>query len=84
MQTLLSPKEVAARGEEVYASEIKRAVEDQHVGKFLILDVASHDYEIDWDDMAAQERLEQRQPQGVFYGLRVGSPTTYFIGKDIL
>jgi hypothetical protein len=84
MQTLLGSKEVAVRGEEVYASEIKMVVEDQHEGKFLILDVTSHDYEIDWDDMAAQERLEQRQPHGVFYGLRVGSPATYFIGKDIL
>ena len=83
MQTLLDPKEVATRGEEVYASEIKAAVEEQHQGEFLILDVASHDYEMDWDDMAAQERLEQRQPQGIFYGLRVGSPTTYFIGRDI-
>lgn len=84
MQTLLDFKAIAARGEEVYDLEIKKAVEDQHEGKFLILDVASHDYEIDWDDMAAQERLEQRQPHGIFYGLRIGSPTTYFIGKGIL
>lgn len=84
MQTLLDSKEIAAHGEAVYAAKIKRAVEDRHEGKFLVLDVASHDYEIDWDDMAAQERLEQRQPHGVFYGLRVGSPATYFIGKDIL
>lgn len=84
MQTLLNAGEVAAHGEEVYALEIKAAVEEQHQGKFLVLDVASHDYEMDWDDMAAQERLEQRQPQGIFYGLRVGSPATYFVGKNIL
>lgn len=71
---------VAAQGEEVYASRIKNTVEAEHQGKFLVLDVFSHDYEMDWDDMAAQERLEQRQPQGLFYGLRIGSPATYFIG----
>ncbi len=84
MQTLLDLTEVAIRGEEVYASEIQEGVETQHQGKFLILDVTSHEYEVDWDDMVAQERLEQRRPHGIFYGLRVGSPATYFIGKDIL
>ena len=74
---------VVASGDAIYASRIRNAVEAQQ-GKFLVLDVVSHDYEVDWDDMAAQERLEERQPQGVFYGLRIGSPATCFVGGGVL
>ncbi len=73
---------VAARGDAIYASHIRSVVEAQQ-GKFLVLDVLTEDYEVDWDDMAAQERLEERRPQGVFYGLRIGSPATYFVGGGV-
>ncbi len=73
---------VAARGDAIYASHIRSVVETQQ-DKFLVLDVLSGDYETDWDDMAAQERLEKRRPRGVFYGLRIGSPATYFVGGGV-
>jgi hypothetical protein len=65
-------EEIAARGEAIYRQQIRDKVEPQHVGKFLILDVETGDYEIDDDDMAASQRAHARHPDGAFYGMRVG------------
>ena len=39
--------------------------------------ITSSDYEIDANDTSAEERLRARQPNGVFFGLRIGYTLAY-------
>lgn len=75
-----TPQEVAARGEALYERQLRQAMEAEHKGKFLVLDIETGTYEIDTDDLIATKRLLARQPQAVIYGLRIGYPTAYRLG----
>lgn len=82
--TNYTPQEVAARGEALYENQLRQAVEAEHKGKFLVLDIETGTYEIDTDDLIATKRLLARQPQAVIYGLRIGYPTAYRFGMTLL
>lgn len=73
-------EEIARRGREVYEREIRGEVEIEHRGRFLVLDVESGDYEIADDDLDASERLLERRPDALLYGLRIGEGAAYRIG----
>ncbi|HLK59139.1 MAG TPA: hypothetical protein VKU00_21435 [Chthonomonadaceae bacterium] len=75
--TQYSPEEVARLGNEIYRHDIRDKVMPQHKGKFLILDILSKDYEIDADDLSAEEKLRARHPDGIFFGLRIGFTSAY-------
>ena len=72
-----SPEEVARLGNQIYQHDIRDKVLPQHKGKFLVLDISSGDYEIDEDDLSAEEVLRARRPGGVFFGLRIGYTSAY-------
>jgi hypothetical protein len=76
-------EEIARRGREVYEREIRREVEPEHRGRFLVLDVESGDYEIADDDLDASERLLERRPDALLYGLRIGEGAAYRIGEHL-
>lgn len=69
-------EEIARRGRKVYEREVER----EHWGRFLALDVESGDYEIADDDLDASERLLERRPDALLYGLRIGEGAAYRIG----
>jgi hypothetical protein len=73
-------EEIARRGREIYERDIRRRVETAHRGRFLALDVRSGDYEISDDDLDASEKLLDRRPDALLYGLRVGEGAAYRIG----
>ena len=72
-----SPEEVAQLGNQIYQRDIRDKVMPQHKDKFLVMDIASGDYEIDADDLSAEEVLRARRPDGVFFGLRIGYTSAY-------
>jgi hypothetical protein len=76
----LSTKVIARLGREIYDREIRKKVEKKHHGKFLVIEVDSHDYEIDEDAVAANERLRQRHPDSLFYMLRIGHRGAFKLG----
>ena len=73
-------QEVATRGDALYERQLRKVVEAEHKGKFLVLDIETGTYEIDTDDLIATKRLLARRPQAVIYGLRIGHPTAYRLG----
>ena len=77
VQTLYSREEIAQRANEIYQRDIRSKVMPQDKGKFLVLDIDSGDYEIDSDDLSAEEILRARRPDGVLFGLRIGYTTAY-------
>ncbi len=78
----LTPDEVAERGEQIYRERLRDRVEEQHRGRFLVLDILSGDYEIDDRDVIASGRLLERHPEGVLFGVRIGHPTAYRLGSS--
>jgi hypothetical protein len=80
----LNSEEIAARGDAIYESRIRAAVEPEHRGQFVIIDIASGDYEVDCDDLTASNRLLVRHPGALLYGVRVGFPAAYRLGCQLL
>ncbi len=72
----------AERGQALYDAQIRAQVEEEHRGKFLILDVNTGDYEIDAEDITASERLLARMPNAVLFGVRVGYRAAYRLGGN--
>ncbi len=79
-----SPKEACARGEAIYREKIRRLVEPQEHGKFVVIDIETGDYELDANDATATRRLQQRRSDAVIYGLRVGYRAAYSMGGGSL
>lgn len=74
---------IARRGQAIYDQRIRAVVEAEHRGQFLALDVDSGDYEIAEKLLTATQRLRQRHPDQVFYGVRVGYRTAYSMGGQM-
>ncbi len=70
-------EEIAQRGHEIYSRDIRDVVMPDNKGRFLILDIPSGDYEMDDDDLSAEELLRSRCPSGIFFGLRIGYTSAY-------
>lgn len=75
-----STKEVVERGEAIYQEQIRKHVESDHHGEFLVLDILSGEYEIDPEDITATKRLMAKCPDAVIYGLRIGHRAAYRLG----
>jgi hypothetical protein len=76
----MDPEEVARLGEAIYERDIRPKVEPGNVGRFLVMDVVTGEYEIADDDMTASHRIFDRHPDGVLYGIRIGYPAAFRIG----
>jgi hypothetical protein len=72
-----TPEEIARVAEDLYRRDIRAKVLPQHQGKFLVIDIESGDYEVDPDDLRAEQRLRARRPAGVFFGMRAGYTSAY-------
>ena len=72
--------EVCALAQKIYKEQIKHLVEPQENGKFVAIDIESGDYEIDEDDIAAEDRLEERRPSCPGHLFRIGSESAFVIG----
>lgn len=78
-----SPSEVETRGEAIYERDLRSKVEDGNLGKFVVMDIATGDYEVDEDDLTATRRILSRHPQGVLYGVRIGHRAAYRLGGHV-
>ena len=65
-------EEIARLGREIYERAIRSAVERDHDGRFLAVDVTNGRYEIADDELGAFDRAEEKNPDGAFFLLRVG------------
>jgi hypothetical protein len=77
-------EEVARRGQELYEGKIRQKVEPEQIGRFLVVDIESGDYEVADDDLAASDRILARRPNAILYGLRVGRDYAYRLGGRTL
>jgi hypothetical protein len=77
---LYTKEEIAARGKALYSEQIRSKVEPEHVGKYLVIDVETGEYEMDADGNAASQRAYARRPGAPLFGMRIGYPAWGRIG----
>ena len=75
-----SKEEISDRGNKIYTEQIKSSVEPHDNGKFIVLDIESEDYEVDWKALVASRRLRERRPDSVRFLAKVGRGPAYRIG----
>lgn len=75
-----TPEEIARRGREIYEQDIRSEVEPARTGEFVVVDIISGDYAISVDEAEAFDQAETRNPEGLFYLIRVGHRTAHRIG----
>ena len=74
-------EEIARRGREIYERDIRsEEFGREHDGEFLVVDVTAGEYEIDPDEARAFDRAEDKNPEGLFYLMRVGHRAAHRIG----
>ena len=74
MQTIfLSREEVARRAKQLYENGIRQQVEvDENIGKMVIIDFESGDYEVDDTGLKAARTLSDKHPNARLFGIRIG------------
>jgi hypothetical protein len=55
-------------------------LERDHLNQFAVVDVLSGDYEVGEDDDAACLKIQDRRPDALLFGIRVGHETAYKFG----
>jgi len=72
--------EIVQIGRELYARTIQANIKPEDTGKFVALDIDSHNYEIDKDDLTAIDRLQAKYPNAQILLLRAGHEATCRFG----
>ena len=75
-----APEEVESRGEAIYQQTVRKEVEADNQGRFVVIDIETGNYEVDADDLQATKRALAKRPNAILYGLRIGYPTAYTLG----
>ena len=75
-----TPHETIQRGKAWYERSIRDRLGPDQRGKILVIDVETGDYEVDADQLAADDRLRLRHPDAVFFGMRIGYSTLGRLG----
>lgn len=76
-----SGEEIVRRGQELYEQKIRDKVEtEENIGKQIVIDIETGEYDIDEDGLAASLRLMAKHPGAALYGARVGYDAVYTFG----
>jgi len=67
-----SPDEVSQNGERIYFEKLKPELENSHRGEFLVINVATEEYVVDADKLAALDKAEEKFGKGFFYIVQIG------------
>jgi hypothetical protein len=70
---LLSSEEVAKRAYRIYESGVRHKVEtEENIGKMVIINVETGDYEVDKTGIQAAKNLQAKSPYARLFGIRIG------------
>lgn len=71
------PEEIARLGAEAFDRHVRPALRPEDDGKFVAIDIATGDYELNEDDYTAVTSLRGRRPTAEVWLGRVGQPAAY-------
>jgi hypothetical protein len=81
----LTQTEIARQGEALYDRIFRTQVETQdNMGKVIVMDLTTEDYEIDRDLILAHQRLRDRHPQAIAWTERIGYDAVYAVGGALV
>ena len=72
LEARLTPDEIAERGERIYRDHLRAQLREGNIGKYLVIDIDSEDYEIGAEHLPTAKRLRARHPDASLYGMRIG------------
>ncbi len=68
------------RARELYERLRAQVETPENIGKLIVLEVESGDYEIDEMGIASSRRLQERHPGAALYAIRIGYKTVEALG----
>ncbi len=77
LEKIQAHHDMETRGREIYEQRVLPALEPGEKGKFVVIDTATAEYEIDRLHADAIARLLRRCPGASVYTARVGYPVPY-------
>ena len=75
--------EIARRGEEIYEQTLREQLEPEHVGKILVIDIETGEYETDDNEVAAGRRAMAKHPGHALYMKRIGYDAVHTFGGSL-
>jgi hypothetical protein len=72
-----SSDEVVRQGKALYERQLRTQVEPGNIGKFLVIDIETGEYEIDRDEVVALKQVKAKRPDAPLYMLRIGYRAAY-------
>jgi hypothetical protein len=73
--------QTALQGKALYQQRIRTLVEgSESIGKIVVIDVESGDFEVDTDILAASRRLRTRHENARIWAERIGYNAVYAVG----
>lgn len=82
-QTQYAPGEVVERGEKLYEESIRQQVEPGNIGKYLIINVETGQWEIGEDHSEAILRARAKYPEAGLFGMKIGYPAAVAFGTRL-
>ena len=77
----LTSEERARQAEALYERKIRSVVETpENIGKMVIIDIDTEDYEVEKVGVQAAHNLQARHPDAILYGKRIGYDVAVAIG----
>ncbi len=73
MNNALTPQDITRMGEDYYFSNLQSELEPENNGKYIVIEVESHDYFVDRDIRAAITKAQEKYPAKLFYIAVIGS-----------
>jgi len=67
-----TPNEMGERGEALYEARIRAAVEPEHVGRFVVVDVDTGEYQLTDDHYETARQMQTAARDRPLYAIRIG------------
>jgi hypothetical protein len=77
---LLTPKQVAQKGEQIYQEKLKPILEPKENGKFVTIEVNSGEYFLGDSLLEALQQARQKYPDRLFHTIKVGAEGVFKMG----
>ena len=74
---------IVERGEIIYQEKLQHLNRPENVGKYLMIDIESGNYEMGDNDLEVSRRAHEKYPDGEFYGMLIGYRGTGAFGMTM-
>ena len=75
-----TPHHIKEKGERLYKERFRSKYEKKHSGKFLAIDITTEEAFVADTPEKAMEEAQNKNPNGFFHLVKIGSPGVYRIG----